>query len=71
MKTEKQIKKEIKDINISLGYENFILKDKKSTVDELASSKLNIFRLETIKITLQSVIFIWDKSNNDNSNLPF
>jgi ribosomal protein L29 len=72
MKTEKQIKQEIKDVNESLNYEKFILNHETSTPEEIELAKSNIAALETVKHTLQSVIGKFDKSiSSIDKDLPF
>jgi hypothetical protein len=70
MKTKKEIKKRIKEIESSLNFNRFILNEFKSTYyDKLEAMNL-IEKLQTEKYTLQYVIGIFNKDDNTD-NLPF
>tara|TARA_R110000868_G_C10313539_1_gene712381 strand:- start:144 stop:356 length:213 start_codon:yes stop_codon:yes gene_type:complete len=70
MKTKKEIKKRIKEIESSLNFNRFILNEFKSTYyDKLEAMNL-IEKLHTEKYTLQYVIGIFDKDDNTDE-LPF
>lgn len=70
MKTKKEIKKRIKEIESSLNFNRFILNEFKSTYyDKLEAMNL-IEKLQTEKYTLQYVIGIFDKDDNTDE-LPF
>ena len=64
MKTKKEIKKRIKEIESSLNFNRFILNEFKSTYyDKLEAMNL-IEKLQSEKYTLQYVIGIFDKDDN-------
>lgn len=70
MKTKKEIKKRIKEIESSLNFNRFILNEFKSTYYDKLEAMSLIEKLHTEKYTLQYVIGIFDKDDNTDE-LPF